>query len=168
MTNVGRLPLTFNFDKKILANIGLTIEPDKVQKLLPNTSVQFNVAYTTKKNAKHQQVIHAVPIDVKYGPTYNVLFTANLTIPELTMSSENVDFEKVCVGTRKIIKLRFSNEKEVPCEWSYFFKTDNTTQSPNGKDIEKFQVFPDNGSLLPGQKQVVDIIFTPTQEKLIN
>jgi hypothetical protein len=83
-------------------------------------------------------VIHAVPIDVKFGPTYNLLFTANLTIPELCMSSEFVDFEKVCVGTRKIIKLRFANEKEVPCEWSYFSRTDSTTVSPNGKDAEKF------------------------------
>jgi len=39
LTNVGWLPLTFNFDKKLLGAIGITIEPDKVQKLLPSTSI---------------------------------------------------------------------------------------------------------------------------------
>ncbi len=35
-TNTGRLPINFSFDKKILANYGISIEPDKVQKLAPN------------------------------------------------------------------------------------------------------------------------------------
>lgn len=29
LTNVGRLPVTFNFDKKILNQAGIAIEPDK-------------------------------------------------------------------------------------------------------------------------------------------
>ena len=73
---------------------------------------------------------------MKFGPTYNILFTANLTIPKLAMSSDSIDFEKVCVGTRKIIKVRFANDQEVPCEWSYFFKPDPNNQA--SKDIEKF------------------------------
>ena len=35
-TNTGRLPINFGFDKKILGNYGINIEPDKVQKLAPN------------------------------------------------------------------------------------------------------------------------------------
>jgi len=30
LTNVGRLPVTFNLDKKLLAQAGITVEPDKV------------------------------------------------------------------------------------------------------------------------------------------
>lgn len=116
-TNVGKLPLNFAFDKKILANYGITIEPDKVQKLAPNQSVLFNVVYATRKNAKFGKVKNIVPIDVKYGPSYAIEFVANLTIPELTMSTDNLDFLKVCVNTRKTIKVRFENHKEVPCDW---------------------------------------------------
>jgi hypothetical protein len=36
LTNVGRLPVTFNFDKKILNQAGIAIEPDKAQKVMPN------------------------------------------------------------------------------------------------------------------------------------
>ncbi len=30
LTNVGRLPMNFSFDKKLLASYGLSIEPDKI------------------------------------------------------------------------------------------------------------------------------------------
>lgn len=29
LTNVGKIPVTFNFDKKILTQAGINIEPDK-------------------------------------------------------------------------------------------------------------------------------------------
>lgn len=109
LTNVGKIPVTFNFDKKILTSAGISIEPDKAQKVMPNSSVLFNVVYSTRKNAKFGKVKHIVPIDVKYGPSYAIDFTANLTIPELAMSSDNLDFGKVCVNTRKTIKVRFEN-----------------------------------------------------------
>ena len=164
-TNVGKLPVNFAFDKKILSNYGINIEPDKVQKLPPNSSVLFNVVYATRKNAKFGKVKNIVPIDVKYGPSYQIEFVANLTIPELTMSSDNLDFLKVCVNTRKTIKVRLENLKEVPCDWSYFYKPD-VSASKEGKEAgERFQVNPLSGTLLPGQRQTVDVMFTPNLDK---
>lgn len=137
-TNVGKLPVTFNFDKKILTQAGISIEPDKVQKVMPNSSVLFNVVYATRKNAKFGKVKNVVPIDVKYGPSYTIDFIANLTIPELAMSNDNLDFGKVCVNTRKTIKVRFENQKEVPCDWSYYYKPDIATAATVAKEGERF------------------------------
>jgi hypothetical protein len=39
LTNVGRIPVTFNFDKKLLTQAGIAIDPDKVQKVMPNASM---------------------------------------------------------------------------------------------------------------------------------
>lgn len=97
LTNVGKLPVAFNFDKKLLTQAGLAIEPDKVQKLPANCSQLFNVVYTTRQNAKFGKQKFVVPIDVKGGPSYQLEFHANLTIPELSMSSDSLDFGKVCV-----------------------------------------------------------------------
>lgn len=47
-------------------------------------------------------------------------FVANITIPELNMSTDTLDFEKVSINTRKTVKLRIENSKEVPCEWWYY------------------------------------------------
>jgi hypothetical protein len=97
LTNVGKLPVTFNFDKKVLNQAGIAIDPDKGQKILPNCSCLFNVVFTTRKTAKFGKQKYVVPIDVKGGPSYIIEFITNLTIPELHMSNDNVDFNKVCV-----------------------------------------------------------------------
>jgi len=82
------------------------------------------------------------------------------------LSSEVVDFGKVMVGTLSIAKIRMENIREVPCEWSYVAK--HATSTLANKDGERFQVNPSFGLLQPGQKCVIDVIFTPSQEKLIN
>lgn len=96
------------------------------------------------------------------GPQYQIRFTAFLTIPELTLSDENIDFQKVCVGTRKTIKLRLENNKEVACDWWYYFKPDISAPKDAG---ERFQVSPQQGILQPGQKQTVDVMFFPNNDK---
>lgn len=166
VTNVGKCPVSFNFDKKALQNAFVTIEPDKANKLLPNTSTQFNIVFSTRKNQKHLPVEFPIPVDVKQGPSYTIFVTANLTIPELSMSHDTVDFEKVCVGTRKTMKIRFINKKEVPCDWWYYFKPD--VAGVSSKEGEKFTVFPTSGTLLPDQMQTVDVMFIPTHEKVIS
>jgi hypothetical protein len=125
----------------------------------------FNVVFTTRKNAKFGKQRYSVPIDIKGGPSYIIDFVANLTIPELHMSSEHVDFGKVCVQTRKTIKVRFENLKEVPCEWSYTFKPDVSAAATAVKEGERFHVYPLSGVLQPGQKQTVDVMFTPNSDK---
>ena len=124
MTNVGKLQVAYGFDKRAMQEAGIEIITDKVARLGLNSSEHFEVKYTTRKSAKYGPTKHIIPIDVKGGPSYAIKVTANLTIPELSMSEEQVDFGKVCVGTRKTIKLRFENKKEVPCEWWYYFKHD--------------------------------------------
>lgn len=166
MTNCGKNSLSFSFDTRLLQNIGIAIDPPKPPKqFVPNSSLEFKVTYSTRKNAKHGKVRHIVPIHLSYGPSYTIEFVANLTIPELAMSTDNVEFNKVCVGTRKIIRVRFENKKEVACDWSYYYKPD--VAGVSAKEGEKFSVSPTSGYLLPGQKQTVDVIFTPTHEKVV-
>jgi hypothetical protein len=99
---------------------------------------------------------------VKGGPQYAIEFIANLTIPEFVMSEESLDFGKVCVQTRKTIKIRFENQKEVACAWKYAAGADAATASKEG---ERFQIMPQAGTLLPGQRQSVDVMFTPNSDK---
>lgn len=110
LTNCGKIPINFYFDKKILNNAGITIEPDKVQKMLPNQSMLFKAVMTTRKNSRFGRFRQAVPIDIKNGPQYTVEFSANLTIPEIALSAETVDFDRVYVNTRKTIKIRLENK----------------------------------------------------------
>jgi hypothetical protein len=119
---------------------------------MPNQSMLFNVVFTTRRNAKYGKMKYTVPIDVKGGPSYIIEFITNLTIPELHMSSDNLDFGKVCTQTRKTIKVRFENRKEVPCVWNYINKPDVSVAAQVAKEGERFHVHPLSGVLQPGQK----------------
>jgi len=53
-----------------------------------------------------------LPIEVKGGPKYLIELKANITIPEITLESnfsDVIDFEKVLIGQRKTIFVRFIN-----------------------------------------------------------
>ena len=77
-------------------------------------------------------------------------FTANLTIPELSMSTDTLDFDRVCVNTRKTVKIRLENNKDVTCEWNFHSKQESSsmnlttatgvgsTTSRKSDDSEKF------------------------------
>ena len=134
LTNTGKMKISFNFRKEALNSAGLDIEPDKVTNLLPNASQFFNVVLTTRKSSKSGRQRYSIPIDIKNGPKYTIDFIANVTIPELTLYPDTVDFERVCINTRKTIKIRLENNKEVPCDWSFSQKEQRDTSSIGGSD----------------------------------
>lgn len=69
MFNVGKQPVTFNFDKKALQTAGLIIEPDRANKLMPNCGMHFNVNFQTRKTAKFGLARHFIDIELYRGPT---------------------------------------------------------------------------------------------------
>jgi hydrocephalus-inducing protein len=169
LTNVGKIPISFNFDKKLLGQAGIAIEPDKCQKISPNHSCLFNVNYTTRKTSKYGRTRYQIPIDIKNGPTYTIDFVANLTIPELSMSTDTLDFDRVLINTRKTVKIRLENLREVACEWWFYNPSPagaSSAATPDKKkEIEFFSVFPLSGQLLPGQRQTIDVMFIPNADK---
>lgn len=167
MTNTGQLPVSFNFDVKSLKFNGLTIEPNKVQRLEAGESINFKVTFqSNKKTMQFGQTKTTTNLLVKNGLSYQVCFKSNLTIPDFILSSESIDFAKVLIGTLSIAKLRLENNREVPCEWAYTAK--HPSAAAGGPlDWERFQVSPSSGMLQPNQKCTIDVTFTPTQEKLI-
>lgn len=177
LTNVGKMKISFSFKKEALNSFGLDIEPDKVTNVLPNASVFFNVTLTTRKTSRFGKQRYLVPIDIKNGPKYTIEFVANLTIPELTLSQEVLDFERVCINTRKTVKIRLENNKEVPCDWQFSQREAREVAVPGAgaaqgndrkanNDGERFQVSPHSGTLQPGQRQTVDVMFTPNADKM--
>jgi hydrocephalus-inducing protein len=168
LTNVGKIPINFTFDKKLLGQAGIAIDQDKGQKIMPNTSQLFTVVFTSRKNSKFGRTHFLIPIEIKNGPTYMIDFIANITIPELNMSTDNLDFEKVAINTRKTVKLRIENSKEVACEWWFYNPSPGQSKEVSAdkkKEAEFFQVFPLSGTLLPGQRSTIDVMFTPNSDK---
>ena len=178
LTNCGKIPVNFTFDKKLLGQAGIAIDQDKGQKIMPSTSQLFTVTFTSRKNNKFGRITYKIPIEIKNGQTYMIDFIANITIPELHMECENLDFDKVLINTRKTVKLRIENQKEVACDW--WLHSDRpqggkaeaaaaaalaNKDDKKKQEIEFFQVWPASGVLLPGQRSSIDVMFTPNSDK---
>jgi hypothetical protein len=100
MTNVGQLPVSFSLDVKQLKLHGFTIEPSKVTRVAPEETKTFTITYTTNKKTMSLGPTRMVlPITIKDGLMYHLILKANLTTPDITFSSEAVDFGRVLIGT---------------------------------------------------------------------
>jgi hypothetical protein len=78
------------------------------------------LSYQVKKNEKFGKKKTLVPLEIKNGARYNLLFIANITIPEIVLENvkDVVSFGKVLCGQRKTFYVRIINEKEISCEWN--------------------------------------------------
>ena len=164
--NTSVTPISFSFDQKYKA-LGIWINPDKVPKLMPGDSIKIDVKFTARKTLKFGQNKMYAPIEVKNGPRYNVELIANLTIPEITLATDTIEFQKVIIGQRKTIFMRFENNKEVACEWSLSTRAD-LVSGPDKGDASKFTITPSSGKINPGQKQMIEFTFAPSSEKQYN
>jgi len=79
-----------------------------------------------------------------------------------------VDFDRVLLNTRKTVKIRLENLREVMCEWWYLNPNPPASVSAGPdkkKEVEFFSVFPLGGTLQPGQRQTIDVMFSPNADK---
>ena len=119
---------------------------------------------------------------VHNGPSTALVLKAHVTLPDMTVSDSVLDFGHVLCSQCKIITIQFFNHKKVPCEWAVVTqqnsaeamsrKSDNEFDwTPSRKKQEKakketknlnvFEVIPNRGVLLPGQRYNVQVKFMP-------
>ena len=161
------LPLEIVFESKHHKLAGFSVTPERV-KIPVGESANVTIAYATKKNNHTIGKIKPIPlhIDVRHGPRYMIELVANITIPDIKIENELdvFDFGKVLIGQRKTLFLRFVNEKEVQCDWNL-----STRQDITGGDREKeakFILNPTQGTIQSQHKEVIQIMFIPSTEKV--
>jgi hypothetical protein len=151
--------LSWVFDKNLLAGTGFSLEPEKVVRLPEGQAVSFNVTFSAKKNFALGEREVIVPLEVKNGAPMIIILRANVTVPELTVSQDAVDFGAVWVGCVKRVFLQLKNVSPVVAEWDFKKAMGNT------KDELKFKIEPRGGSLAPGQSINVSVEFMPAEER---
>ena len=151
--------LSWIFDKNLLAGTGFSLEPEKVVRLPEDQAVSFNVTFSAKKNFALGEREVIVPLEVKNGASMIIILRANVTVPELTISQDAVDFGAVWVGCVKRVFLQLKNVSPVNAEWDIKKAMGNT------KDELKFKIEPRGGSLAPGQCTNVSVEFMPAEDR---
>ena len=163
MRNVGWQPISFDLDKNQLSAGGFKVEPDKVVRLpgLPESeSVDFTVNFTSKGKLPQGEFRYKAKLDMKAGPPVMLLFRANITVPDLTLSADTLDFGNVQVGMTRSMSLIVHNPKEIPAEWKV------TKPLEQAKDWGFFTCDPPEGTLPSGKSITVQVTFQPTSERL--
>jgi len=161
VTNIGYYPVTYELDKKLLSNAGIVVEPDSIRDLPGHPepeSVEVSVTFQSRANDELGSRIVDVPFRLAEGPIYTVQMRVNITIPEINMINEKLDFGDIILNRCKMMYVQLHNPKEVPCEWSV-----GKQMGPAAKDSKFFKVEPMSGVLAPGSRCNVEVTFTPTE-----
>ncbi|KAI9343132.1 hypothetical protein BDR26DRAFT_917651 [Obelidium mucronatum] len=181
LTNRSVHPISFQFDKNVLLGTGFSIEPDRV-KLLPGKPHYESVEFTVTFQARSQTIGIVqldLPINVQGGPTTLLTLQADVTLPDLHLSCNEIDFGEVLCGLRKTASIQLHNKNSVPCEWTTQIPHHDTVQSKFNTAADKpglkrkgphsilkeFEFVPKSGSLQPGERILLNIRFSATEEK---
>lgn len=167
--NVGTMPFNVLFDQKVIKLAGFTLSCDKMARFQCNKDnyISQTVTYTTKKDSKPGRSKYLLPIEIHNGPKYVIEIIANVTVPDVKVSSNDIDFGPVICGLKKTIYIRFENQKEVNCIWSLNTKEDRIASHERDKKGHepRFSMFPTSGILPKYTKSTMEISFIPLAEK---
>ncbi|XP_059848459.1 hydrocephalus-inducing protein homolog isoform X2 [Hypanus sabinus] len=183
ITNTGFLPVSFHTDQHALKNTGFSTELHRVKNLPCCETETFEVRFDPRSaNLGTGYAKALILIQVVGGPTVKVILQATVTEPDLTVSSEQLDFGSVQCGQCQVITIQLYNRLQVPCEWSF---TDTSLvkqkldkhvplylRSKRLKELKRpsyvFVMLPPCGVINAGERVNVQVTFTPTEEKLYN
>lgn len=157
VTNIGHGSASFQLDRNLARSKGFHIEPERVVRLPERESIKFSVTFHARKNIKRGLLVAQLPIVIKNGPPCIAVLRAHVTVPDISISADHIDFGKIAVSTSRTMFTQLQNVSAVPTEWTF--------TKPIGliKDVENFHFTPQKGILLPGAKANIQIEFVPNE-----
>jgi hydrocephalus-inducing protein len=188
-TNTGWFPVSFSIVKDHLSNQGFHIELDRCKNLPgapDHETIDFIVSFDPRGANLSLETVNAnIPINIVGGPQVCIELKANVTMPDMQISKDILDFTEVACGECKVITVQLHNHKHVPCQWNSIPTDKDKKKEAQATQIDKhmpmhlrrkarqesrkprtFEMMPPTGSLMPGQRMNVQVKFMPTEERL--
>jgi hydrocephalus-inducing protein len=168
MWNVGKMPFNLQFDQKNIKSAGFTLSHDKIARFnyKDNNWITLKILYQTRKNSPPGKAKYILPIEISNGPRYLLEIITNVTVPDISVSSNDIDFGAVICGMKKTMYIRFENQKEVPCIWTLNLKEERTVAHEREKKGEpRFTMTQTSGTMPKYTKSTIEISFVPIAEK---
>jgi len=177
---MGKMAASFDIERQNFSKTGFLIDLEKVKNLPNEESVDFVITFDPRgANLGLGLIQHVIPILINNGPVINIRLKANITMPDLKISSDVVEFGDVKCGECKIITVQIHNHKEVRCDWnaSYLPPKEEKFTPMHLKRKKKqcieaglqrpkiFEIMPPSGTLMPGQKVNIQLKFMPSEER---
>ena len=162
VTNTSALPATFEVDKNVAMAAGFHIEPVKVPRLAPGDSAEFAATFKAGKRRPLGVSTVDLPFSVRNGPQSLVTLRAFVTLPDVRVTPDTVDFGDVLLEQAKVVCLQFHNVSPIAAEWEMPVVS---AVGPAAKDKAYFVLEPSKGVLLPNERSIVKVVFTPSETR---
>lgn len=122
VTNNGHFPASFAPEKSVLWGSGFGVELDRVRNLPgepDNESVEFMVTFDPRAAGLPMGPVDIhVPFHVLNGPSFGLRIKAVVTMPDMTVSTDSLDFGVVECGNSMVMTIQLHNNQQVRCDWS--------------------------------------------------
>ncbi|KAG2489301.1 hypothetical protein HYH03_012133 [Edaphochlamys debaryana] len=161
LTNTSNQQVSFRFDKGLLETHGFKLDPEVVSRLpgAPEfASAEVSVTLQANKGAVQPGPLELVyPITIKGSPPVLLTMRAHVQVPDMTLSTETLDFGSCQTGQCKVFTVQLHNHKQVPCE----YQVRKPAEVIKAKDWQFFSCDPPEGTLEPDQRVNLKVVFTP-------
>ncbi|XP_052230840.1 hydrocephalus-inducing protein-like isoform X4 [Dreissena polymorpha] len=181
-TNTGWFPVSFQVENENIKHQGFHVELDRVRNLPGSPdyeTVDFWVSFDPRgANLGLGPVESYVPINVLNGPVIMMHLKAHVTMPDMQISDDSLDFGVVRCGECRVVIVQLHNYQQVKCEWNSLPTEKEKKKSEKHvpmhlrrkAKVDKtkpriFEIMPPTGTLMPGQRLNVQVKFMPTEEK---
>jgi hypothetical protein len=115
------------------------------------------VKCNARNDSKLGRKTYILPVEIKGTGTVNVLLSGNFCLPELELSTEEIDFGRVLIGRSKQMFVRLFNTSPVTAQWKI-------KSSGNERD-SRVTVNPSEGSLRAGKHVMLCVEFIPQETR---
>ena len=162
LQNIGFHHVSFSVDASLLASCGFSLDPETTVRLpgapeFETTELALTLQ-TSRLDSSVESVELCVPLELKNGPSVALNLRAAITVPEITVSTDVLDFGRVVAGNVSVISLQLHNPVEVPCEWSI------KRPIGNYRYWSLFECSMSSGVIAPGGRVDMQVMFRPQQE----
>ena len=117
VTNNGHFPVSFAPEKSAVSGSGFGIELDRVRNLPgepDHESVEFMVTFDPRAAGLPMGLVDVhVPFNLLNGPTFGLRIKAVVTMPDMTVSTDSLDFGTVECGHSKVMTIQLHNQEQV-------------------------------------------------------
>ncbi|XP_078720178.1 hydrocephalus-inducing protein homolog isoform X2 [Lampetra fluviatilis] len=183
ISNPGCFPVSFQVERNALAHTGFSAELYRMKNFPPSETETFEVRFDPRGASLGLGPVDVLlNIQVVGGPIVGLRLRAIVTMPDLEVSSEELEFGDVQCGQCHIVNVQLHNRQAVTCEWTFTPPDTSSKQAdtpvaallrrkvratapPPPEPPRVFELLPASGTLTPGQRMNVQVKFTPTQEK---
>jgi len=170
ISNFNKTQVNFSIERKELANLGYIIssnvQGDKFV-IEPFSFITLNITHETN-NRNLSFIKNIMKITMKDGETYEIELNSFVAIPDLKLSINEVKFDKVYIGRKKIMRFRIENITKVPVKWNIINRdppSKKQDKDDKKEETEIFSIFPTNERLEPGKKKTITVSFVPQKAK---